>query len=429
MKFRMWMWTTAACLFTALAIPVSSPAQEAPKPPNFSIVYTFTGEADGSALPEEQLALDREGNLYGTGFGGDLTNPDCGNLGCGVVFKIDRKGNESILHTFTGTPDGYGPNAGVTVDDWANVYGTTVGGGSNGGSGTVFRIDRDGNETILHSFTGSPDGHGFYDGEGLTLGPNHDIYGTTVFGGTGSGCIAGCGTVFKLDRADRETIVYNFNFVAAGLGHAPLPQWNLALDDDGNLYGGTYWGGAYGSGYIFKVDHSGNETVLYSFTGGSDGGAPQGVIRDCDGTLYGVTALGGNGQGILGSGVVFSLDRKGTFTVLHTFSGGADGGGPDGQLLLDRGDLYGTTYYGGNLAAVNCPGYGCGVVYKLNPAGEETVLYNFTGLADGSGPAGGLVQDAEGNLYGVTSSGGDLASSFCHGLGCGVVYKLSPPHN
>lgn len=423
-----------AVLLAALMVPVQSPAQDALKPPALSVLYAFTGGADGQ-IPTvyEQLALDREGNLYGVATGGTPPNDAC-SYGCGLVFKIDRRGKESTLHAFTtAPPDGLVPFAGVTVDSWGNIYGTTAEGGTSQlGAGTIFKINREGEESIAHDFKGEPNGGNPSFAEGLTLGSNGDLYGTTQGGGTGTACPGGCGTVFKLDRNGKETVLYSFNDSVPG---GPDPFGDLALDEEGNLYGTTSAGGAYGTesgpgwGTIFKVDPDGHKTVLYNFTGGVDGAFPRGVILGSKGTLYGVTQQGGNAPGFTGNGVVFKLDREGKYSVLYTFTGGADGGQPIGQLLLIGNDLYGTTFEGGDLLDTNCASYGgCGVVYKLVPNGKETVLYTFTGFADGDNPIGGLIRDAAGNLFGITEFGGDLASQnpLCGGFGCGVVYMLSP---
>ena len=336
-----------AVLLTALMVPAKSSAQDAPKPPTLSVLYSFTGGADGQ-IPTvyEQLALDREGNLYGVATGGTPPNNVCG-YGCGLVFKIDRRGKESTLHLFTAAPDGIVPFAGVTVDGRGNIYGTTAGGGtSEFGAGTIFKINREGEESIVHEFTGAPDGGDPSFAEGLTLGRNGELYGSTEGGGAGTACDGGCGTVFKLDRSGKETVLYSFNDNVPG---GPTPFGNLTLDDQGNLYGTTIQGGAdgngsFGYGTIFKVDREGHGTALYTFTGGADGAFPQGLILGSKGTLYGVAQQGGSAPDRMGNGVVFKLDRDGNFSVLHTFTGGADGGWPVGQFLLIGDDLYGTLF-------------------------------------------------------------------------------------
>jgi uncharacterized repeat protein (TIGR03803 family) len=216
------------------------------------------------------------------------------------------------------------------------------------------------------------------------------------------------------------------------------PDTGLIRDAAGNLYGTTPLGGntssscpdgPSGCGVVFKLDPSGQHyRVLYTFTGGTDGGSPAGsLIRDAAGNLYG-TAGGGNTssscpEGSFGCGVVFKVDPSGNETVLYTFTGGTDGLGP-GNLIRDAaGNLYGTADGGGDFSCSQ--GHGCGVVFKLDPAGNETVLHTFTGGAAGSEPVG-LIRDAAGDFYGLTLFGGDTASSLCRGGvgGCGVLFNL-----
>jgi uncharacterized repeat protein (TIGR03803 family) len=407
--------TAAGILF--LATTSRAQSQET-HPPSFSVLYSFTGGADGAnpgGAGIGDLFLDEQGNLYGgASFGAD-TSAACGSYGCGVVFKLDRKGRESVLHTFSGPPDGAYPYSGVIRDEEGNLFGTAAGGGTGAlAAGTVYKLDRAGNETVLHSFTGGTDGNG-PDG-GLIRDKQGNLYGTTILGGDLSSCGGdGCGVVFKMDRSGKETVLHNF----AGLDGA-FPGASLVQDEEGTLYGTTNDGGAFGQGVLFKLDPKGKETVLYSFTGGSDGGQPEGLMRDEDGSLYGVA----QDAGAFGNGVLYKLDEYGTFTVLHAFTGGADGGVPYGTPLRIGSDVYGTTFFGGNLTT--CGGF-CGVVYKVDKGGNETVLYSFTGGADGANPTTGLVTDYEGNLYGATYAGGDLPSPAyaCFGIGCGVIYKIT----
>ena len=188
------------------------------------------------------------------------------------------------------------------------------------------------------------------------------------------------------------------------------------MDAKGNLYGDTNDGGTSNYGTVFKLSKSAKETVLYIFTGGSDGGDPYAdLIRDASGNLYGTTFLGGES----GYGTVFRLDTSGTLTTLHSFSGGAtDGCSPFGGLLRDKaGNFYGTTYY--------CGSSNHGTVFKVDTSGTEAVLHSFTG-SDGAYPSyGKLFMDEKGNLYGDTNEGGDLNCNEGNGYGCGVVYKIS----
>lgn len=162
----------------------------------------------------------------------------------------------------------------------------------------------------------------------------------------------------------------------------------MIADSAGNLYGTTPIGGARSEGAVYKVDTSGNETVLYPFTGGADGNYPyDGVIGDSSGNLYGATYNGGTSN----SGVVYKVSHSGHQTVLYTFLGGADGGFPSSGLIRDSaGNLYGTTSYGG--------AFGYGAVYKVDSSSNETVLYSFTGTTDGGLPYGGVIRDSAGNL-------------------------------
>jgi uncharacterized repeat protein (TIGR03803 family) len=342
-------------------------------------------------------------------------------FGLGVVAIPSAKAQSvSVLYSFAGAPDGINPNAALIRDKAGNLYGTTLNGGASG-LGTVFKLDTSGNETLLHSFTGS-NGDGALPSGGLTMDKAGNLYGTTSYGGAGA-CgffgLSGCGTVFKLDTSGSETVLYSFT--GSG-GDGAVPSGGLILDKAGNLYGTTFGGGAgtcsLGCGTVFKLDTSGNETVLHSFTGGDGAGPVAGLIMDKAGNLYGVTAAGGTTfiSGInSGDGTVFKLDTSGNETVLHSFANSPDGTGPDAGLIMDKaGNLYSTTVFGGASYY--------GTVFKLDTSGNETVLYNFTGPpSDGAYPAAALVMDKAGNLYGTTPNGG--ASSNCF-VGCGTVFKL-----
>ena len=261
---------------------------------------------------------------------------------------------------------------------------------------------------VLHAFTGLSDGANPMGG--LVLDAQGNLYGTAYFGGDPA---CECGVVFKVDTSGNQTILYSFT---AGDGH---PRGNLVMDALGNLYGATYSNGA-----IYEVDTNGNHTVLYSFTGGADGGEPLGsLVRDDQGNLYGTADMGGNLDcpysiyHDTGCGTVFKLDPAGNLTVLYAFctqANCADGAFPNGGLVRDtQGNLYGTTVLGGayrNARDMPC-GLGCGTVFKVDASGNYTVLHSFDfnpreGRLDGFVPNGGLVMDGQGNLYGVTGFGG-----------------------
>jgi uncharacterized repeat protein (TIGR03803 family) len=371
-----------------------------------TVLYSFAGTPDG-AYPTAGLVRDAVGNLYGTTEAGG--NPGCNfrsrNVGCGTVFEVDTSGRETVLYTFTGGSDGGNPAAGLTLDRAENLYGTTVGGGTGNsgyGWGTVFKLNTSGNETVLYTFGGSPDGGTPY--AGLISDANGNFYGTTSMGGANPGCgqaSSGCGSVFKLDTTGSESVLYSF----VGGTEGANPSAGLIRDAAGNLYGTTIGGGASDFGAVFKLNKLGKETVLYSFKGMPDGAYPAAsLIRDNAGNLYGTTLEGGTGAcSGYGCGTVFKIDTSGKETVLYVFcalSGCTDGDTPTAGMVLDSaGNFYGTTLYGGS--------YYKGTVFKLDTSGTETVLYSFTGYSDGGNPSAGLVRDKAGNLYGTTSSGDD----------------------
>jgi uncharacterized repeat protein (TIGR03803 family) len=384
----------------------------------YSELYTFSGGADGSG-PQAGMVADSAGNLYGTStYGGNLVCRD----GCGVVYKVTPAGSETVLHTFTGVPDGELPYAGLVRDSAGNLYGTTSAGGAHN-HGTVFELSAAGKETILYSFEHGKDGADPVSS--LIRDSAGNLYGTALSAGSfGHGpCGDGCGVVFKLSPAGKETVLYAFPYTGTNGGE---PLGGLVMDSAGNLYGTTLLGGADNFGTVFKVNPSGNETVLYSFTGGTDGKNPEaGLAMDSAGNLYGTTTLGGDA--VADAGVVFEVDAAGAFSVLYTFTGGADGGAPVADLVRDSaGNLYGTASLGGDLTG-SCAPAGCGVVFEVDPSGTETVLHSFTGGADGSNPRARVVGPSKGYLYGATTNGGKTGGSCPFTAGCGLVFKLSVP--
>ena len=188
-------------------------------------------------------------------------------------------------------------------------------------------------------------------------------------------------------------MLYSFTGGADG----GYPEAGVIRDSAGNLYGTTLLGGGrISAGVVYKVDPSGNETVLYTFTGGADGGYPTAGV---DPRLGRQPLRDHFHGGTKGAGVVYKLDTSGQETVLYSFTGGAEGGDPLAGVVRDSaGNLYGTTSCGGTA--------GAGVVFKLDTTGHETVLYSFTGGADGGIPTAGVIRDSAGNLYGTTYGGG-----------------------
>jgi len=383
-----------------------------------TVLHTFESIPDGASPYLGSLIKDAEGNLYGTAqMGGDY---DCRTgepefPGCGVVFKLDSSGTETVLHTFTGGADGALPGGGLLRDALGSLYGTTQFGGDLNcaglgadGCGTVYKLNKAGKKTVLHNFHGGSDGEQPFST--LIRDAAGNLYGTTI------------GTVFKLDTTGKETVLYSFR----GEEDGGFPTAGLVRDAAGNLYGTTEFGGipncpgTSGCGVVFKVDKDGNETVLYSFTGGPDGGQPiAGRVRDAAGNLYGTTTLGGDPNcpqsSPFGCGTVFKVDAAGNETTLYRFAGYTGGANPTGSLIRSAaGYIWGTTSDGGT--------FGGGTVFRLAPNGTEIVLHNFNG-SEGAGPAGGVIRDAAGNFYGTTTAGGDFS---CHDVnGCGTVFKIA----
>jgi uncharacterized repeat protein (TIGR03803 family) len=289
-------------------------------------------------------------------------------------------------------------------------------------------------ERVLYSFCAQS---GCVDGKlpqaGLVFDQKGNLYGMTASGGGGlynQGCFdSTCGVVFKLTPDGKETVLYSF-CSQSGCTDGANPIAALVLDQEGNLYGTTFFGGAYGYGAVFKLTPKGRYTVLHSFcarTNCVDGEFPAaGLVVDRKGNLYGTTHYGGGPHEncSAGCGVVFKVTPKGKETVLYSFcaqANCADGELPIAGLVFDqKGNLYGTTVQGGS-NSTDCV-IGCGVVFKLTPEGKETVIYSFCGqtnCVDGAEPYAGLVLDQKGNLYGTTIEGG------AYGVG-GVVFKLTP---
>jgi uncharacterized repeat protein (TIGR03803 family) len=383
----------------------------------FTELYPFnsSGNLSDGGTPEAGVTRDAAGNLYGTTFfGGTGTGCDIYFDGCGTVFKVDTSGTETVLHSFGGASasvnDGWNPTARLILDAAGNLYGTTGYGGAHG-HGTVFKVDAAGNATIVHSFSGGTDGA--RPNAGLVLDAAGNFYGTTQYGGRE--CYGqGCGTVFRISADGRETVLYRF---ADGEDGAS-PLGGVALDSSGNIYGTTWLGGTHSYGTVFEINTSGNEKVLHSFAGGSDGANPlDAPVLDNAGNMYGTTAAGGaSGNSLLGLGTIFMVDTAGHESILYTFAGGSDGANPYAHLLVDAsGNLYGTASAGG------CCGQGA--VFEFSD-GVLTPLYGFSTPdsngenSDGQYPMGGLIRDSAGNLYGTTVQAGTY--------GWGTVFEVQP---
>ncbi len=354
-----------------------------------SVIYNFGGLPTDGAAPYDTLLWDSKGNLLGTTSGG-------GGMNLGTVFQISppRGGGSSWSETgfFSLGPSiqtGQAPFAGLVFDSaQKHVFTTTITLGERK-AGTVLelarKLARSGHATfsnlqVLHDFVAGP-GDGGVPWAGVVFGPKRRLYGTAAeFGGVCPGC---------------QGIVYD-------LVPPPPHQSNWV------------------------------ENIIYTFTGGSDGGVPHGaVVFDAAGNMYGTTTQGGNVNGCApnaGCGTVYRLKPHGhgwIFTTLYTFQGSPDGAAPNAALILDAaGNLYGTAANGGGNGCL----YGCGTVFELSPPQggvgpwNETTLYSFTGVGDGGNPEGNAVFDGAGNLYVTASSN---LNNTCPSA-CGTVLELSP---
>lgn len=313
----------------------------------------------------------------------------------------------SVVHSFAGASDGANPLNGLVADGSGNLYGTTSAGGTSY-NGVVFKIDESGVETVLHNFNGAPDGE---NPQGFLVGDKAgNLYGTTVGGGA-----SGTGTVFRVTGAGHETVLYSFT----GSSDGSAPEAGLVRDTAGNLYGTTPAGGANGNGTVFKLSRPTQpgapwtEEVLYSFGTGADGATPVGgVIFDAAGNLYGTTSAGGTA----GDGTIFQLtpsESGWTENILHDFQNGDDGAVPYAGLISDKaGNFYGAATEGGT--------GGGGTVFELTPANGGwtfTPLYSIPGWGI-SGAFRHVMMGPSGDLYGTSHCDGTYSA--------GTVYKLTP---
>jgi len=312
-----------------------------------------------------------------------------------------------VFHNFSGASDGANPLNGLVADASGNLYGTASSGGASS-NGVVFQLDSAGVETVLHNFNGGADGQ---SPQGVLIRDKAgNLYGTTMYGGAN-----GAGTVFRVGSTGQETVLYSFTGAADGA----YPQAGLARDASGNLYGTATAGGADGNGVVFKLTPpkrkgaAWGQQVLYSFGTGVDGAVPvAGVTLDAAGNIYGTTSAGGANT----FGTVFQLTPSGsgwTENILHDFQNVDDGGVPYAGLISDKaGNFYGAATEGGT--------GGGGTIFELSPAQSGwtfTVLYTIPGWGI-SGAFRDLILDASGNLYGTTHCDGTYSA--------GTVYKLTP---
>jgi uncharacterized repeat protein (TIGR03803 family) len=301
-----------------------------------------------------------------------------------------------VLYSFQDGGDGLIPS--ISFLQSGTIVGTTYQGGVNL-FGTVFKLNPEGNLTNLFSCC-NPTEIGAFPG-GVIGDIDRNLYVVAFAGGDFSCELTGCGTIFKLNNHNIETLVHTFGEVT---GDGYNPNSSLIRDTSGNIYGTTRDGGASGYGTIFEIGPGGDETILYSFLGGTDGANPtDGFNRDPHGNFYGTTSLGGS----YNYGTVFEVTSSGEHLVLYNFNG-SDGAQPTGGVTLDRNrNIFGVTYMGGR--------HNKGTIFRLSPKSGLTVLHEFSGKSDGEYPESVLLMN--GALYGVTYQGGAYS--------WGAVFKLT----
>lgn len=381
-----------------------------------TILYYFCSlsNCDDGKIPQAGLVMDASGNFYGTTQAGGAYNQ-------GTAFKLSPDGTFTLLHTFGATAnDGTAPEAPLILDSKGNLYGTTNAGGAHS-KGTVFKLTASGQETILYNFCstgGTKCTDGSFPMAGLVRDKQGNLYGTASSGGV-YGLTLTKGVVFKLSPTGTEKVLHSFGNGSDG----STPVAGLIMDSAGNFYGTTMWGGNYnacaeGCGTVFKITPAGTETVLYEFCAGitsncNDASQPEApLLLDKSGNLYGTTYTGGK----YFFGTVFRISPSGTEKIIHAFAGyPTDGGYLLGGVIMDSaGNLYGSTWAGGIYGQY-------GTVYKMTAAGKETILHNFNSNGiDGSFPAGTLIMDSAGNLYGTTQGGPS------NQVNAGTIFKITP---
>jgi uncharacterized repeat protein (TIGR03803 family) len=366
----------------------------------FTTLHSFDGTDGNKSFAG--LVQATNGKLYGTTYYG-------GTKDSGEVFEITPGGTLATFHSFCSKShcaDGEYTYATPVQGNDGNFYGTTYLGGSEE-SGTVFKITKSGTLTTLHAFAGTD---GSLPLAGLVQGIDGNFYGTTYLGGSESD-----GEIFKVTPSGTLTTLHSFcSRTACKDGENPFAALVQAVD--GNLYGTTLAGGSHGDGTVFKISPSGTLTTLHSFcseSGCPDGEFPQtGLVQASNGNFYGTTIIGG----AYGSGTIFEITPTGKLTTLYNVC--SQPGCPDGNYLYSGliqatdGNLYGVMEIGG---ANNG-----GTIFRVTPSGTLTTLHSFCSepaCADGQYPAAGLVQDTNGTLYGTTADGG--------ANGDGTVFSLS----
>lgn len=338
------------------------------------------------------MFLDSDNVLYGTTLNG-------GKSFKGNIYKLDQNYHYTSLHDFVDVTDGSYPFSTLVLDG-EFFYGTTTFGGADGcdfSCGVIYKIDKTGNESVVHVFNNS---EGLTPHAGLTVGSDGYLYGSTT------------STIYKISTKGDFKVLSTPNLPLVG----GTPETSFTLGLNQLLYGVTPLGLNFGS--VFSIDNQGNININFQFNGVVNGQNPLGTLALAkDGTLYGTTQFGGDlSSSYRGCGTVFKISTNGQLSTIYKFNSFKTGCSPVTNLVIDSlGNLYGATALGGITSRKNSNG--AGVVFKIDTNNQESIVYEFKGGVDGYTPVGNLVIDSNNNIYGITSGGGtdDL----------GTVYKLS----
>jgi uncharacterized repeat protein (TIGR03803 family) len=387
-------------VIAAMIVAATPPAQAQ----TYTVLHDFTDGADGGE--PHQMIQGSDGNFYGTATNGGAHNS-------GDIFEVTPSGAFSVVYSFTGGADGCQPEGPVFRDSNGDIYGTTHEcGDPKCRCGIFFKLDTNGDLTVLHTFTRGTEAEGEFPSNNI-VSVNGALYGTTEAGGSN-----GAGLIYKITKTGHYDVVRSFSF-EEGQG----TQGDLTRDAAGNIYGETSDGGS--GGTIFKLDTAGNYTVLHVFTS-NDGAGPVGrLLIDADGTITGASAFG---EDETHTGLIWRLETDGTVNALHRFSSGPGGYSPETGLIDVGGTLYGTTTEGGaNVCVTAYVPTSCGVLYQISNTGVYSVVHSWNGT-DGGAPQDELTKGKDGSIYGVTKFGG-TGTGYCvnnNPSGCGVIFKYTP---
>ncbi len=370
--------------------------------------------------PYASVVQATDGNFYGAGTNGILG-------GGGNMFRMTPSGQITSIYEFCSLPgcaDGAGVESAPVVGSDGNLYGVTVGGGGNSltgsAGGTVFQMTLDGKLKVVYTFCSMSNCADGATPNGIILGGDGNFYGTTVYGGVGDG---GPGVIFKVTPDGAYTRLHAF-CAETNCTDGDKPFFPPVQGNDGNLYGVAGDGGTLGGGVFYKVTPSGDYSVIYNFCNFQnsaclDGGYPNAIAKDAEGNFVG-TAIGGTS----GYGVIFKITPSGQYTVLHNFAPNGNMGGPQTPLTLaSDGNLYGT--FNGSGSGTWGP-FGRGGIYAVTSKGGFKMLYGFCPSCNSSGfsPLDPLFQGTDGNFYGTTAFGG-IGGWKGEAYGFGTVFQFS----